>query len=519
MFGTLNPHRCTLADEDHRHYRTYYCGLCQSLGRTTGPLGRAALSRDAVFLAIVADGLADEATAPDRCRCPMMPLARRASRSPDSTAMGFASGMQLLLGDQKLADRAMEGRRTAALARRWVAGPVGRARADLVAMGIPVDRLEGFEERQAAVERQGAVSPRSAAAPTADALALVFESIADLPSSSAETRTAEAREDLRALGRALGRAIYLIDALEDLERDRRRGDFNPCLVPGADGTVISRPRLRACCRSLDEDLARIRELVGRLPWRRNRPLVDNILADRLPTTASRAAAEARAVACPGAPRPARARATGPVWARAAAAMTVAALALFGWAPTAAAWVAGGRRGLFQAFARVVAGATGALRGGLDPQAGGKTGGGGTRRSSGEPDEDEATDQGKESSDEPDGGEVAGQGSGEPAEGADTGGDEAPEGGGGGTGDGTGEAVEGPGDSLGDLCDSCGDSCNCCGSCGDSCTGMCNDCGSCDKVCEGWCDSCCDECCDCEQCCDECGGCDSCCDGCNDCNCG
>jgi len=515
VFGTLNPHRCTLADDEYHHYRTYYCGLCQSLGRSAGPLARAALSRDAVLLAIVADGLAEEPSAPDRCRCPIMPLARRDSRSPDSAAMGFASGMQLLLGDQKLADRAMDGRRSAKLARRVVAGPVARARTTLVEMGIPVDRLEGFEERQAAVERCETVTPRAAAEPTAEALALVFGSIADLPTSSPEARTAEARDDLRDLGRALGRAIYLIDALEDLERDRRRGEFNPCLISGPDGVAISRPRLRSCCRILDEDLALLRERVDRLPWRRNRTLVDNILADRLRSTAARAAAEARAVACPGAPRPAPRAVSGPIWVRAAAAITVAAIAVAGWAPSAAAAVGGARRGLLGWLARVVVGAAGALGNRLDPQADGKTGGGSRRRSRRkDEDEDEDTGPGKDEAADGGGEEVEGQGSGEPAEAAGSGADEVPE------GDGTGGGADGvsPGESFGDLCDACGESCNCCGSCGDSCSGMCNDCGSCDKVCEGWCDSCCDECCDCDQCCNECGGCDQCCDGCNDCNC-
>ncbi len=513
MFGTLSPHRCTLSTDAHRRYRSYYCGLCQSLGRSAGPLARVALSRDAVFLAIVADGLVDEPSAADSCRCPLVPLRRLPTRSADAVSMGFASGMQLLLGDQKLADRALEGRRSAALVRRLVAGPVGRARENLVRLGIPVDRLEGFEVRQAAVEDSGEVSPRRAAAPTAEALGLVFGSIGALPSAGEDLRTPEVRASLDGLGRALGRAIYLIDALEDLERDRRRGEFNPCLTRGQDGPVVSRPRVRTCCRILDEDLARIRELVDRLPWRRNRPLVDNILLDRLPSTASRAADLARSVACPGSPRPAAAPATGPVWARAAAALTVAAMTLFGWAPSAAAFVTHGRRGIFQGVARLVAGVAGALRGGPDLRAGGKTGSGSTRRSGSGEEGDEGTGTGDgeapEAAEEEQ--EVEGRDPGEGAGGTGGDGDEVPVGDG---GEG-GEAGDGAGEAIQDPCDSCGSCGDACGGCGDSCSGICDDCGSCDAGCE----RCCEDCCDCEQCCNECGGCDSCCDGCNDCNCG
>ena len=42
---------------------------------------------------------------------------------------------------------------------------------------------------------------------------------------------------LRALGRDLGRFIYLLDAVTDLKRDARRGLYNPVADMAADGTT------------------------------------------------------------------------------------------------------------------------------------------------------------------------------------------------------------------------------------------------------------------------------------------
>ena len=521
MFGTLSPHRCTLADASHRTYRTYYCGLCQSLGRTSGPLARAALSRDAVFLAIVADGLLENRSEAGSCRCPLFPVARHATRAPESTAMSYAAGLQLLLGDQRLADRALEGRRTARIARRLVSGSVARARDSLRELGVPVDQLEGFEHRQLAVERSGHPSPTEAAEPTAEALALVLSSVVDLPGSAAVARTVEVREQLAGLGRSLGRSIYLIDALEDLERDRRRGEFNPCLTAGDHGPTPARRRVRAACRALDRELAAIRQRVEAIPWQRNRTLVDNIVLDRLPATARRAAATARGIACPGAAPAEKPPATGPAWMRAAAAITVAALATVGWAPRAAALVAGGRRGLFGAVAQVLAGLWRNLAGGLGRRAQGggqldNSSGSGSKTGKPRSPEGDAEDEEGEAGEDTGGELGSGDAGGSGATGEDGAAGDAAD-----AGDAAGAGAQSCGDlgdAIKDMCDGCGGACGGCGdacsSCGDGCGDACNSCDSCGDGC----DSCCGDCCECGDCCDDCGNCDSCCDGCNDCNC-
>ena len=110
MFGTLKPHACSLDQTNQKQHMRYYCGLCQSLGTHFGQPYRALVSYDAVFLAILVDALIDEPAPASQCRCPIMPIAIRDTVSPESTAMRFASAIQVLLADQKLADWQMEGK-------------------------------------------------------------------------------------------------------------------------------------------------------------------------------------------------------------------------------------------------------------------------------------------------------------------------------------------------------------------------------------------------------------------------
>ncbi len=324
MFGTLKPHACGLGCQKQHEYERFYCGVCQSLGEGFGQVSRGLTSYDAVFLALVADGLVEEGAGPDRCRCPLLPVVFRPTVRPDSPAMRYASAMSVLLSDQWLADRAMDGRRAAKVARPLLAGKVQIARSILADLGISLADLDGFEERQQRVEVPGQTGPGAAAEPTASALARVFDRMALLPGVPAEGRDASARQMLAVLGRRLGSAIYLIDALDDLEKDHLGGAFNPCLLP--DGEV-SWARVEETWALLRDDLAALADLSPALPLRRHRELVHGVIGVELRRQAQAAARRAHAYA-----RSAHARRTAARlrehWARRALAAAATVFVLF-----------------------------------------------------------------------------------------------------------------------------------------------------------------------------------------------
>lgn len=288
MFGTLKTHSCTLDSGGQREHGRFYCGLCKTLGSEFGQALRVTLSYDAVFMAILADAVQDIGAVPASYRCPLVPVHHRPAVSHDSPAMRYAAAVQVLLGDQWLADRGADGRRLARLTRPLLQAPVARAQGLLRNFGVDVGALEGVERRQQAVEA-GHPTPREAAMPTSAALGLVFAAVADLPGTRAAARTDAARRSLAALGSTVGRVIYLTDALEDIPQDRRKGSFNPCLV----GDVVVPERLRNACEDLGSALKRMSALVATLPWRRHREVIANILCDRLAGQSRRAIAAAR----------------------------------------------------------------------------------------------------------------------------------------------------------------------------------------------------------------------------------
>lgn len=343
MFGTLRPHTCRVGCDRRHEYEALYCGLCKSLGDHFGTLSRGLLSYDAVFLALVADGLVEVEAAPDRCRCPLLPVTFRPTVRPDSTAMRYAAAMQMLLCDQWLADRAADGRRAARTARPLLSGKVQTAQAILGELGISLADLDGFEDRQARCEVPGETGPREAAEPTAGALALVFGRMALLPGIAPAAATPEARAALEAFGRHLGVAIYTIDALDDLEKDHGAGAYNPCLVRGRAGLGVAWTRIEATWGLLHDSLAALAELVEALPLRRHRDLVRSVVGVELPMRARAAAKRAHAHTHAEQER-ARSARRGGGWAyRAAAAMATVFVFLWVWLSSLPALARGPKR--------------------------------------------------------------------------------------------------------------------------------------------------------------------------------
>jgi hypothetical protein len=506
MFGTLKPHTCRLGCDRRRAYETFYCGLCQSLGHGYGTLSRALLNYDAVFLALVADGLMDAAGAPDRCRCPMMPVSFRPTVSPSSPAMRYAAAMQMLLSDQWLADRAEDGKKAARVARPLLSGKVAAARAALDELGISLADLEGFERVQAAREVPGVTGPREAAEPTASALERVFARMAELPGVTAAARGEEGRAALGALGRRLGSAIYLVDALDDLPKDHRGGAFNPCLMRDKrDGSLqVSWPRVEAAWSILHDDLAALDRLAAALPLRRHRDLVHSVITVEMRRLARAAAEKAHAHAA----AEARARRPWPVRALAG----VAAAFVMAWV-----WICS-----FPALAR---GAPPPPRGTHKPDAGAHTNKGVPKQwkpklpptasaapSASAPPAPSASAPPAPGSETQPPAEPSAAPTTRPGEGDTTTPAEPPK---------TPPKGGGGGNPCGDCCNFCQDCPKAC----DACKGSCDKCGDFCKACDcgkcdcGKCDCCKGDCCkscDCGKGCN----CDGCCNSCNGCgNCG
>ena len=212
MFGYVVINQSDLSEEELLRYRQCYCGLCHSLKERSGNLSRLMLTFDLTFLTLLLQALYEKEERENAGPCIIHPFKKQSWWQSEIT--DYAADMTVLLGYQKLMD---DWNDDCNPLRLWESLPFKR-HYRRIAQRYP-RQSEVLEDRMAKLsfmEIQGEQDPDKAAGLFGDIMAEIFVYQEDYWSDT-----------LRKMGQALGRFIYLMDAVVDLEKDRKTGNYNP----------------------------------------------------------------------------------------------------------------------------------------------------------------------------------------------------------------------------------------------------------------------------------------------------
>ena len=221
MFGYVKVESSELKVKEYECYRAIYCGLCRSMGKCTGQCSRMTLSYDIAFLAVCRMALLGGTPHFEKKRCIAHPLHKRSVAERNET-LDYCSGAAAILTYHRLCDdladergaKRLRARLTKPFAKKWRkrAAKAGLSALDAeVAAGLAkLSALEG--EKKSSVDEPAAVF--------GDILASIMSF--GLPEEQARIAMAA--------GRAIGRWIYIADALDDAAEDAEKGRYNPFLL-------------------------------------------------------------------------------------------------------------------------------------------------------------------------------------------------------------------------------------------------------------------------------------------------
>ncbi len=248
MFGYIKPYKPELRVRELEEYKAVYCGLCKELGRSFGILARFTLSFDFVFLAMLKTAL-DKNACPktERCACIAHPL-RKQCRCTESEALSFSARAAVISVYYKLLDDIEDGGFFGRLCARLALPIAKRARKKALAFADGKNADKAAFEMTAAQQRLEAEKcPLSdaAAEPTAKFLSAVLGGISENGGEKAV---------LERFGYLLGRYVYLCDALDDLEKDKKSGNYNPFLYSGEEAAEEAKKALFLTTAELGDDL-------------------------------------------------------------------------------------------------------------------------------------------------------------------------------------------------------------------------------------------------------------------------
>ena len=283
MYGYVRIYAPELKVREQEYYRAVYCGLCRSMGKCTGQCSRATLSYDITFFALVRKALLGETVKVKPRRCMAHPLRRRPMAEPDDT-LRLCAYLSAILAYHKIKDdRADEKglkRAVATVATPYLSSL--RRRALRRGHTVTDDRVASAMQALRHLEDE---RPMSVDEP-ADLFGNLMGAL--LSADLADDRAILAN----AIGRHIGRWIYILDAADDFEEDVRRARYNPlaCLYRDPDMKSLPRERRETIRLSLMQELAGLERAFDLLDLQDNPDLcgiLSNILYESLPRETTR----------------------------------------------------------------------------------------------------------------------------------------------------------------------------------------------------------------------------------------
>ncbi len=248
MFGYIKPVISLLSEDEQALYKSVYCGMCHALGKIAGQSARFALSYDFVFLALMRMAIDHESPVSTLRRCPIHPF-RGCPAVQDSITLDYCAALSVLLGYESIEDKLHDEKGIAHVKARMAKLPARRfLKKAEKRISLPREEVSKHLKALAQIEKDGCES--------AEIPAEIFgELLADVSVYGIDDDIA--RFALSKIMFRLGKWIYLVDAADDFQEDKKRNRFNPFLPHGPDPYRLQ--------NSLEWELSYCDEMLRKIP--------------------------------------------------------------------------------------------------------------------------------------------------------------------------------------------------------------------------------------------------------------
>lgn len=271
MFGYIKPDNPYLYLKDDRLYKSLYCGVCKAIGGTCGQLARMSLTYDIAFLSAVVHNVTAKDVDIKESHCIIHPIVKRPIAYSDGLTDTLAC-VNVILAYNKLQDDILDNGK-------------GNVKSIFLKRGYKkakrkcpkIDEIVvKYCKEQNELEKNLCTVLDAVCEPSAKMLAEVSDELLG------DKKT----EYTYKLFYAVGKWVYLIDALDDYDKDVKRKDYNLLrLIYNAENSA-------ALIKNNGEELAfvfndiftTVQDCVQNVKFYFNSDLVKNILLRGITTT-------------------------------------------------------------------------------------------------------------------------------------------------------------------------------------------------------------------------------------------
>lgn len=263
MFGYIKTCEPYLYKKDEVLYNSLYCGVCKSIGKICGQKARLCLSFDIAFFSAVAHNILNKDVKINKKRCITHWFRKRPIADRDELTDKLAD-VNVLLAYYKVKDDLIDEKK-------------GKIKNLLLKKGFKKAHKRNKEisdiiNKQYNLLREEEKSNCLSLDRICDPFAKMMQDISDCVFNEFST------EYTQELFYNLGKWIYLIDALDDFEKDKKSGSFNIFVnILGEDCTFENLMKFKELSFVLNSTFNSIRNSLDNIKFYFNKDLIDNIL--------------------------------------------------------------------------------------------------------------------------------------------------------------------------------------------------------------------------------------------------
>lgn len=265
MFGYVKTDLPYMYMKDVTLYKAMYCGLCKGIGCACGTKGRLVLNYDLTFLSVLSHNLMGIDVKIEKQHCVIHHIKKRQVAVPDELTERIGA-LNVILAYHKLNDDVLDSGK-GKTARKFFRSSYKKAKRK----EPEFDKI--VEKRYAdlvAYEKTGGDSVDISADPFGNMMAEVMKVLLG----------EKCTQNVSELAYELGKWIYLIDALDDFDKDKKKNNFN--VFVNANKEINSKADLieknkEQLIFAFGSMLSKIANLASTLEYKFNHDLTDNIL--------------------------------------------------------------------------------------------------------------------------------------------------------------------------------------------------------------------------------------------------
>jgi hypothetical protein len=258
MFGYVRINKKDLTFREFDTYKGYYCGLCKYLKQNHGEISRLSLNYDIAFLILLLTSVYRPNSTITQEVCIANPMKKKARIVNEVTE--YAASMNVLLTYYKLEDNLND----------------DKGIKDILAYNIYKGKLkkayEKYPKKADYIKEQLDILQELEVKNSTN-IDEVSNTFGNLMGEIFAYKNDEYEHDLRIIGFNIGKYIYMLDAYEDLDKDIKKGRYNP-FIEYANKKEELRKRVD---RLISISLGYLAQSIDNLHIKANISIIENII--------------------------------------------------------------------------------------------------------------------------------------------------------------------------------------------------------------------------------------------------